>query len=185
MIMFITAAAGLLVNLAMMKVLHQGHGHSHGGGGGGHGHSHGVFAAAAADASKPQTGPGASHGHGHSHSHGLGLKTASSSSKGHGHSHGGSTNINVQAAFIHVLGDLVQSVGVMLAAIIIWVRPEWHVAGTRLLSCANMCSLPTQLNRCRSNLHIYICCLGAVHDVWYRKCFGRHAISMCILSLSV
>ena len=62
--------------------------------GGGHGHSHG--------------------GGGHGHSHGGG---------GHGHSHGGhkssEENINVRAAFIHVLGDLIQSLGVLVAAFII------------------------------------------------------------------
>uniref|UniRef100_A0AAY4BPJ9 Probable proton-coupled zinc antiporter SLC30A3 n=1 Tax=Denticeps clupeoides TaxID=299321 RepID=A0AAY4BPJ9_9TELE len=44
---------------------------------------------------------------------------------GHGHSHGllGSHgNTSVRAAFIHVLGDLLQSVGVMVAAIIIYFR---------------------------------------------------------------
>ena len=40
--MFVTATFGLLVNIGMMRVLHQGgggHGHSHGGS---HGHSHGA-----------------------------------------------------------------------------------------------------------------------------------------------
>ena len=35
------------------------------------------------------------------------------------HSHGHSNNINVRAAFIHVVGDLVQSIGVLIAAYII------------------------------------------------------------------
>eukprot|EP00124_Ichthyophonus_hoferi_P001210 Ihof_evm3s58 gene=Ihof_evmTU3s58 len=43
-------------------------------------------------------------------------------SEGHGHAHGG--NVNVRAAFIHVIGDMVQSVGVIIAAIIIWIRPD-------------------------------------------------------------
>ena len=56
-------------------------------------------------------GHGHSHGGGHGHSHGG----------GHGHSHGGGDeqNINVRAAFIHVLGDLIQSLGVLIAAFII------------------------------------------------------------------
>ncbi len=37
-------------------------------------------------------------------------------------------NINVRAAFIHVLGDGVQSCGVVIAAILIWVNPAWHIA---------------------------------------------------------
>jgi len=49
--------------------------------------------------------------HGHSHSH--------------GHSHGGGgdhhENINVRSAFIHVLGDCLQSVGVIIAALFVWI----------------------------------------------------------------
>ena len=37
-------------------------------------------------------------------------------------------NLNIRAAVIHILGDMVQSVGVIAAAIIIKVRPDWQVA---------------------------------------------------------
>lgn len=43
----------------------------------------------------------------------------------HDHDH---ANINVKAAFIHAVGDLIQSVGVLLAAVLIWFKPEWHLA---------------------------------------------------------
>lgn len=65
------------------------------------------------------------HGHGHGglgHSHGRG---------GHGHDTStehrtsNSNNINVRAAFIHVLGDLIQSIGVLIAAYII----RFYVSG--------------------------------------------------------
>jgi zinc transporter 2 len=46
----------------------------------------------------------------HGHSHGGG-------GHDHGHGHG---NVNVRAAFIHVLGDCLQSIGVMAAAGVIW-----------------------------------------------------------------
>jgi len=36
-------------------------------------------------------------------------------------------NINVRAAIIHVIGDFVQSVGVFLAACVIFFKPEWAV----------------------------------------------------------
>lgn len=69
--------------------------------------------------------------HQHGHSHG-------------GHNHGGNNdlenvldddlkaeqskrNINVRAAFIHVLGDFIQSVGVLIAALIIYFKvPNFH-----------------------------------------------------------
>ncbi|KAK3596554.1 hypothetical protein CHS0354_027008 [Potamilus streckersoni] len=37
-------------------------------------------------------------------------------------------NLNVKAAFIHVVGDLVQSIGVLVAAFIIFFKPEWKLA---------------------------------------------------------
>ncbi|KAL2082335.1 hypothetical protein ACEWY4_022153 [Coilia grayii] len=70
------------------------------------------------------------------HAHGAGYHKidengVAMSPVGHGHSHGllgGHGNTSVRAAFIHVLGDLLQSVGVMVAAIIIYFRPEYKVA---------------------------------------------------------
>ena len=50
---------------------------------------------------------------------------------GHGHSHGGGgghghspeqENINVKAAFIHVIGDFLQSLGVFIAALVIYFK---------------------------------------------------------------
>ena len=37
-------------------------------------------------------------------------------------------NMNIRAAVIHILGDMVQSVGVISAAIIIKCRPDWQIA---------------------------------------------------------
>uniref|UniRef100_A0A5B7BK89 Putative metal tolerance protein B-like n=1 Tax=Davidia involucrata TaxID=16924 RepID=A0A5B7BK89_DAVIN len=34
-------------------------------------------------------------------------------------------NINIQGAYLHVMADLIQSVGVMIAGSIMWVRPDW------------------------------------------------------------
>ncbi|XP_053190421.1 proton-coupled zinc antiporter SLC30A8 [Scomber japonicus] len=48
---------------------------------------------------------------------------------GHGHSHGGlQANASVRAAFVHVLGDLLQSVSVLISAIIIFFKPEYKIA---------------------------------------------------------
>lgn len=63
----------------------------------------------------------------HGHSHG-GLGGGS-----HGHSHGGGgagneDNLNVRAAFIHVVGDVLQSVGVFVAALVIYFVPTWRLA---------------------------------------------------------
>uniref|UniRef100_A0A3Q1D9K6 Probable proton-coupled zinc antiporter SLC30A3 n=1 Tax=Amphiprion ocellaris TaxID=80972 RepID=A0A3Q1D9K6_AMPOC len=64
---------------------------------------------------------GASHGH----SHGFPTVRTHQDKQHHGHGHG---NASVKAAFIHVVGDLLQSVGVLLAATIIHFWPEYKVA---------------------------------------------------------
>uniref|UniRef100_A0A2A4JWG0 Zinc transporter 2-like n=1 Tax=Heliothis virescens TaxID=7102 RepID=A0A2A4JWG0_HELVI len=48
------------------------------------------------------------------------------SSTSHSHSHQ-QENINVRAAFIHVLGDFLQSFGVLIAAIVIYFKPSWNL----------------------------------------------------------
>lgn len=60
------------------------------------------------------------HQHGHSHED--------------GHEHGKineegqyKKNINVRAAFIHVLGDFIQSIGVFIAALVIYFKPDWSI----------------------------------------------------------
>ena len=67
------------------------------------------------------------HDHAHDHSH------------DHAHDHddedkqknlsktSANENANIRAAFIHILGDILQSVGVVMAAIIIKIKPEWHI----------------------------------------------------------
>lgn len=56
---------------------------------------------------------GHSHGHGDKHAH------------GDSHKH---EDINLRAAFIHVIGDLIQSIGVLIASGLIWYRPDWAIA---------------------------------------------------------
>uniref|UniRef100_A0A8D3BFD9 Proton-coupled zinc antiporter SLC30A8 n=1 Tax=Scophthalmus maximus TaxID=52904 RepID=A0A8D3BFD9_SCOMX len=58
-------------------------------------------------------------GHGHSH---AGLSS-------HGHGHGDEKPTPVcEAAFVHVVGDLLQSVSVLVSAIIIFFKPEYKIA---------------------------------------------------------
>ncbi|XP_078573233.1 proton-coupled zinc antiporter SLC30A2-like isoform X1 [Branchiostoma floridae x Branchiostoma japonicum] len=105
-IMLVTAVVGVIVNTSLGYVLHEqaNEGHGHG------------------------------HGHGHRHTQGgdvfhnpdnilerirvfFGFSSDSFKTQG--------KSILVRAAFIHVLGDFLQSLGVLLAACIIYVRPEW------------------------------------------------------------
>ncbi|KAJ8322015.1 LOW QUALITY PROTEIN: hypothetical protein KUTeg_000486 [Tegillarca granosa] len=110
-VMLITAGCGVAFNLILGCTLFNHGGHTHLGGGG-HGHSHG-----SSHSSK------GSKGYDH-------LNNAESGSTSH-HSYGSiqenstkkdDSNINVRAAFVHVIGDLIQSIGVLIAAFIIYFK---------------------------------------------------------------
>ncbi|XP_078486682.1 proton-coupled zinc antiporter SLC30A2 [Ciona intestinalis] len=97
--MLITASLAVGFNILMGLVLHE---HSHT-----HGHSHG-------------------HSHaGHSHDHNDHDHEAGSNASSHDEDSG---NVNVRAAFIHVIGDLLQSLGVLTAAFVIYFKPEYKIA---------------------------------------------------------
>ena len=100
--MLITAVAGLFFNLIQMSILHQGEGHYHLGGDDDDGEE----------------------GHGHAHEGG-------SHDHGHGHSSKpkeADANINVSAAYCHALSDMIMSIGVIIAATVIYFKPEWRIA---------------------------------------------------------
>uniref|UniRef100_F6X5K3 Probable proton-coupled zinc antiporter SLC30A3 n=1 Tax=Xenopus tropicalis TaxID=8364 RepID=F6X5K3_XENTR len=66
--------------------------------------------------------------HGHSHGSGyekIGESPSNSLALRLGGPHG---NTSVRAAFIHVIGDLLQSIGVMVAAIVIYFKPQYKIA---------------------------------------------------------
>lgn len=109
--MFILSIVGIFVNVALMVIL-GGHGHSHGG----HSHSHGGHSHDDHD-----------HDHNHDHHHHDDMEHGASQT----HSSQTAHNINEQGAIIHVLGDLVQSVGVAIAGALIWWKqddPRWALA---------------------------------------------------------
>jgi len=85
-----------------MKILHQGDGHYHLGGDCGHDHSHGHDEVHKHDE------------HEHHHHHHEEEKQR--------------RNINVDAAFLHALGDMVMSIGVIIAATVVYFKPEWTIA---------------------------------------------------------
>ncbi|XP_075440403.1 proton-coupled zinc antiporter SLC30A2-like, partial [Ascaphus truei] len=65
----------------------------------------------------------------HGHNHGSGYEKIGDSPIGdlalHTGPHG---NTSVRAAFIHVVGDLLQSIGVLVAAIVIFFKPQYKIA---------------------------------------------------------
>lgn len=112
-IMLITSGIAIVVNLIMGFQLQHGHGV-----GMAHSHSNGDGLMAKLKFKKPK-------------SNGVPAKATLETivnDAGHQHGHGHGVNINVRAAFIHVLGDMLNSVGVFVAALIIYFRPQYVIA---------------------------------------------------------
>jgi zinc transporter 2 len=81
-----------------------------------------------------------SHDHGHTHDHSQDCHNSHSDDH---HNHSDSfhipppqkaidsppllRNINLHAAYLHVIGDLLLSFGVLIAGIVIWFQPTWHI----------------------------------------------------------
>ncbi|KAF0695007.1 Aste57867_14156 [Aphanomyces stellatus] len=127
-LMFIVASLGLVVNLALMKIL--GHSHSHGIGGASHGHSHGDHD---------------DHDEEHGHSH------------GDHNDHDGKPkleNLNIQAAYIHALGDFIQSLGVCGAGALIWYNPKWQIADPIATFLFSILVLYTTVDIVRQSVHV-------------------------------
>nr|AAR83910.1 heavy metal transporter MTP1 [Brassica juncea] len=138
---------GLLVNIVMAVLLGHDHGHGHGHGHGHDHHSHGVTVT--------------THHHGHDHGH-----THGEDKHHHAHGHGDVTeqlldksekrkrNINVQGAYLHVLGDSIQSVGVMIGGAVIWYKPEWKIVDLICTLVFSVIVLGTTINMIRSILEV-------------------------------
>ena len=142
--MVMTATFGIFANLVMMKALHSTHSHGHGFGhshdhgnehGGPHDHDHSTphlqelksKALSTSSAQKKEKEEEEvclkhrDHSHDSDHSSHDHPPRANLSSADEAKSE------NVRAAFIHIIGDLVASIGVLLGAIIIYLKPEWCI----------------------------------------------------------
>lgn len=109
-----------------------------------HSHAHNNTAVAVAVATETTALTSGSHDHSHAHSSGA---CTSNSHDNHKTSHvekvhvdevlpdddddlspqAPPRNVNLDAAYLHVLGDLAQSVAVLIAGVVIWFKPEWRI----------------------------------------------------------
>jgi zinc transporter 2 len=80
------------------------------------------------------------HGHGHDdHGHGHDDHGHGHDDHGHGHDDHGHGNMNLRGAFLHVIGDCLQSLGVVLAAGFIWgMNNRYHNDPASARSYANL-----------------------------------------------
>ncbi|WP_372392716.1 cation diffusion facilitator family transporter [Xanthomonas sp. NCPPB 3582] len=120
----VIAVIGLLVNLVCAWWLRDSHGH-------GHGHAHGRDSHGHAHTHGPH-GHGHGHGHGHSHGHGHG--------HGHGHRHDAHSDLNLRAAYLHVVADAATSLLAIVALVagmywgVTWLDPLMGMIGAVLVT---------------------------------------------------
>jgi zinc transporter 2 len=153
-LMFAVSAFGLFVNIIMAVLLGHDHGHGHGHSHGhGHGHSHDHGDGDSDDDHSHHEEQEQGHVHRHEHSHGTSITVTThhhhhpSTGQHHdveepllkdeagceGTQSAAKTakksrrNINVHSAYLHVIGDSIQSVGVMVGGALIWYKPEWKI----------------------------------------------------------
>ncbi|KAG9511110.1 Zinc transporter 2, partial [Fragariocoptes setiger] len=79
---------------------------------------------------------------------------------GHGHIHKqhnhnrGKGNINVRAAFVHVIGDFLQSLGVLIAALVIHFRPDYQIVDPICTFLFSIIVLVTTINIIRDAINV-------------------------------
>ena len=129
-VMFFVAAGGVCVNIVMALTL-------------GHGHSHG----------------GSVHDLHDDHAHSYNNHNHLHDDHAHGHDHHDeqpnlADNINVRAAFLHVLGDLIQSIGVCISGGIIWYKPEWDIADPIATFLFSILVMATTYSLMQESIHV-------------------------------
>jgi zinc transporter 2 len=67
------------------------------------------------------------HGHGHGHSSSDNEEDEEESHSAHHVLHGDSHDVNMEAAYMHVITDLIQSIGVAIAGMIMWKYPHCEI----------------------------------------------------------
>ncbi|KAK1438572.1 hypothetical protein QVD17_04381 [Tagetes erecta] len=176
-LMFGIAAFGLVVNILMMFILghDHGHGHSHAHGHAhGHGHDHGHSDEEVEDVNihgvSVTTHRHHHHSHGDDHHHEHEHEHDHDHEHGHGHDEQSQPllkkhsadqtkkkkrgNINVQGAYLHVLGDLIQSIGVMIGAAVIWYNPNLKIIDPICTLLFSLIVLYTTINMLRDILEV-------------------------------
>eukprot|EP00262_Sarcandra_glabra_P014436 TRINITY_DN422_c0_g1_i1.p1 TRINITY_DN422_c0_g1~~TRINITY_DN422_c0_g1_i1.p1 ORF type:complete len:410 (-),score=53.21 TRINITY_DN422_c0_g1_i1:86-1315(-) len=151
LLMFVVSAFGVVVNVVMAVLLGHNHGHV------GHTHGHGEH-------DHHDHADHHSHEHNeHGHTHEINITTHhhSGNPKDDLHEHlvsGGEEkpkrNINVQGAYLHVLGDCIQSIGVMIGGAIIWYKPEWKIIDLICTLIFSVIVLGTTIRMLRSILEV-------------------------------
>ncbi|KAI5659694.1 hypothetical protein M9H77_28487 [Catharanthus roseus] len=173
-LMFLVSAFGLVVNIIMALLLGHDHGHGHAHNHGDHGHeAHGEGPSHKSEKHEPMDSHGVSitrHHHHHEehpkhdehhHAHESDIQAHllescpdSEQQSNSGGQQKKQRNINVQGAYLHVLGDSIQSIGVMIGGAIIWYKPQWKIVDLICTLIFSVVVLGTTITMLRNILEV-------------------------------
>ncbi|WMV36549.1 hypothetical protein MTR67_029934 [Solanum verrucosum] len=146
-LMFIVSAFGLGVNLIMAFLLghHDVHGHNH------KEHTHDIHGISVSRHHHHNEGPS---NQAHNADHHTAVPLLKDSCESEGEKKKKQWNINVQGAYLHVLGDCIQSIGVMIGGAIIWYKPEWKIIDLICTLIFSVIVLATTIKMIRNILEV-------------------------------
>ncbi|KAB2621145.1 metal tolerance protein 1-like [Pyrus ussuriensis x Pyrus communis] len=128
-LMFLDSAFGLVVNISMALLL--GHDHGHGQGHADHHYDHEDHNETHNHGTTVTTHHSHHHevhcNHGHKNHHIVDVTVPLLKHSSEGEKKPKQQNINVQGTYLHVLGDSIQRIRVMIGGAIIWYKPEWKI----------------------------------------------------------
>ncbi|CAH1432489.1 unnamed protein product [Lactuca virosa] len=123
-LMFAISAFGFVINFIMVIWLGHDHAHDHG------------------------------HGHGHDHGHDVNKEESSNLVESTSKGKSGRMNINIEGAYLHVISDMIQSIGVMIAGLVIWVKPDWLIIDLVCTLISSVFALATTLPMAKNIISI-------------------------------
>lgn len=147
-VMLAVALGGLAVNLLVLTVL-GGHGHT------GHSHHHGRHDAGNDGHGHPRTHAGDHHDHDHHSDQSVPLRHGSTAVASRGNSSDQRGGLNMQAARLHVIGDLLGSVGAVSAALVVHFT-GWTIADPILSVLVALLILVSSWRLLRRSAHILL-----------------------------
>ncbi|CAJ2678920.1 unnamed protein product [Trifolium pratense] len=137
-LVFAIATFGFVLNCIMVLWLGHDHTHHHGFGGSDHCHGHGH------DHSHHQCGEDFAHDHEMEELPKI-IDEENLTVRSNGKRNTSVLNINIQVAYLHVMTDMIQSIGVMIAGGIIWAKPKWVMVDLLCTLIFSVISLSTTM----------------------------------------
>lgn len=123
---------------------------------------------------------GHQHTHSHTHENGLEHNHEHTHNHLHGHTHPKRKDLNLQSAFLHVVGDTISSVGVIIAGVVIW-RTGWNWVDPLASVLIGALILFSAVRLTRAALHILV--EGTPAGISFKEVYGEMTANPAVESV--